>query len=375
MAYLDILNLRKAYGPMTAVHSMNLSVERGEFISFLGPSGCGKTTTLRMIAGLDRPTDGVIRLDGKDVTTIPVNRRNVGLVFQNYALFPNMTVADNIGFGLRIAGRPAKEIAERVGAMLDIIKMGKFGQRYPHQLSGGQQQRVALARALAKQPDILLLDEPLSALDAKIRIDLRAEIRSIQRSLGITTIYVTHDQEEALSLSDRIVVMRDGRVEQVGAPNDIYNHPATPFVASFVGTLNRLESVADPTDRFRIGVDGQPVYLPNPLPAGNGGKAIVIGLRPENVTVIGPRDELDPMINRLKGTVEGVAFLGSIVRIEVRLGRNTLTFDGFNDPRRDLPRIGDVVSVGFERAACLILGGVDGLTVTPPSGAVAVAQN
>src|SRR6202795_209651 len=212
----------------------------GEFFSFLGPSGCGKTTTLRMIAGFEQPTAGTITIGGTDITHRPPNRRNIGMVFQSYALFPNMSVADNIGFGLKVRKRPKDQIRKRVGELLEMINLPNKGDRYPWQLSGGQQQRVALARALAIEPQVLLLDEPLSALDAKIRVALRTEIRSIQRQLGITTVYVTHDQEEALSLSDRVVVMSEGRVEQIGAPADIYNFPATPFVASFVGTLNLL---------------------------------------------------------------------------------------------------------------------------------------
>src|SRR5574341_784506 len=218
MAFLELTSIRKAFGAVNAVDNFNLQVNRGEFVSFLGPSGCGKTTTLRMIAGFELPTAGRIAIDGKDVTYHPPQKRNTGMVFQSYALFPNMTVADNIGFGLKIARKPKDQIATRVAEMLALIKMDAFGQRYPYQLSGGQQQRVALARAIAIEPQVLLLDEPLSALDAKIRVSLRQEIRAIQQRLGITTIYVTHDQEEALSLSDRVVVMHDGKIEQVGTP-------------------------------------------------------------------------------------------------------------------------------------------------------------
>src|SRR5262245_19840434 len=242
MAFLDITDVRKNYGPQTVVQKFDLDVERGEFISFLGPSGCGKTTTLRMVAGFEVPTGGAIRVDGKDITHLRPNQRNVGMVFQSYALFPNMTVAENVAFGLKIAKKPATEVKARVEEMLRIIKLPQLGQRFPYQLSGGQQQRVALARALAIKPQVLLLDEPLSALDAKIRVSLREEIRSLQRALGITTIYVTHDQEEALSMSDRIVVMNEGKVEQIGAPFEIYNFPKTRFVASFVGTLNIMRA-------------------------------------------------------------------------------------------------------------------------------------
>src|SRR3990172_2816360 len=218
MAFLDLTNVRKAFGTADAVTDFNLEVERGEFVSFLGPSGCGKTTTLRMIAGFEQPTSGEIRINGTDVTRKSPNQRNVGMVFQSYALFPNMTVAGNIGFGMKVTRRPKDEIADRVNEMLALIRMPELGDRYPYQLSGGQQQRVALTRALAVKPQVLLLDEPLSALDAKIRVELRGEIRRIQQQLGITTIYVTHDQEEALSLSDRIVVMNAGRIEQIGGP-------------------------------------------------------------------------------------------------------------------------------------------------------------
>ena len=248
MAFLDLRHLQKFYGTTHVVRDFNLAVEKGEFISFLGPSGCGKTTTLRMVAGFETPSEGSISIDGKDVVNLKPNQRNIGMVFQAYALFPNMTVAQNVGFGMKIARRPRSEIDARVAEMLGIIKLPDLGARYPFQLSGGQQQRVALARALAARPNLLLLDEPLSALDAKIRVSLRDEIRAIQKKLGITTIYVTHDQEEALSMSDRIVVMNNGVAEQIGNPFEIYARPATRFVATFVGHLNTLEArLADPT--------------------------------------------------------------------------------------------------------------------------------
>ena len=227
MSFLTLTDISKTFKDTAAVVDFNLDVTRGEFVSFLGPSGCGKTTTLRMIAGFETPTTGSITINGEDVTYRPPNRRNVGMVFQSYALFPNMTVAGNIGFGLKVTKTPAAEIQKTVAEMLDVIHLPELGARYPYQLSGGQQQRVALARALAIHPQVLLLDEPLSALDAKIRVELRSEIRRIQQELGITTVYVTHDQEEALSLSDRIVVMNAGRVEQIGPPFEIYNYPRT----------------------------------------------------------------------------------------------------------------------------------------------------
>jgi putative spermidine/putrescine transport system ATP-binding protein len=226
MAYLELLSLNKAFGINTVVKDFDLQVERGEFISFLGPSGCGKTTTLRMIAGFETPTSGRILVNGEDITQKQANQRNVGMVFQSYGLFPNLTAAENIGFGLKIRKHPSSEIKKKASELLELIHLPDKGGSYPYQLSGGQQQRVALARALAIEPQVLLLDEPLSALDAKIRVELRSEIRSIQKKLGITAIYVTHDQEEALSLSDRVVVMNQGRIEQEGTPLKSTTFPA-----------------------------------------------------------------------------------------------------------------------------------------------------
>src|SRR3954463_10197085 len=270
MTFLTLTGVQKQFGTTYAVQDFNLSAEKGEFVSFLGPSGCGKTTTLRMIAGFEVPSAGSISIDGTDVTNRPPNRRNVGMVFQSYALFPNMNVADNIGFGLRVRKRPKDQIRKRVAELLELINLPDKGGRYPYQLSGGQQQRVALARALAIEPEVLLLDEPLSALDAKIRVALRKEIRSIQRQLGITTVYVTHDQEEAMSLSDRVVVMSEGRVEQIGPPPEIYNFPATPFVASFVGTLNLLPATVVDGATAQVQIAGQQVRGSKPITAGGG---------------------------------------------------------------------------------------------------------
>ena len=227
MSFLVLQGIQKHFGTSVAVEDFNLSAEKGEFVSFLGPSGCGKTTTLRMIAGFEQPTAGTISVDGIDITHRPPNRRNIGMVFQSYALFPNMTVADNVGFGLRVRKRPKDQIRKRVGELLELINLPDKGDRYPWQLSGGQQQRVALARALAIEPEVLLLDEPLSALDAKIRVALRKEIRSIQRQLGITTVYVTHDQEEAMSLSDRVVVMSAVSPRSGTAASKVRPDPAT----------------------------------------------------------------------------------------------------------------------------------------------------
>src|SRR5882672_5151884 len=307
MAFLEIEKLRKAYGPQTVVQNFDLAVERGEFISFLGPSGCGKTTTLRMVAGFETPSVGAIRINDQDVTRLRPNQRNVGMVFQSYALFPNMTVAGNVGFGLRVANRPAAEITTRVEEMLRLIKLPTLGGRYPYQLSGGQQQRVALARALAIKPQVLLLDEPLSALDAKIRVALREEIRGVQRALGITTIYVTHDQEEALSMSDRICVMSEGRIEQVGTPFEIYNFPKTRFVESFVGTLNVLRGRVTDAAGGRLEVDGQAIVAKRGLNGVQTGEQRSLALRPEAVSLAAAADGR----NRMQGVIEEVSFLGA----------------------------------------------------------------
>lgn len=349
MAFLELNNVQKSFGDFVAVDNFNLPVEKGEFVSFLGPSGCGKTTTLRMIAGFEKPTFGTIRIDEADVTFRPPNQRNVGMVFQSYALFPNMTVAGNIGFGLKIAKTPVAEIKKRVEEMLSLIHLPGYGDRYPYQLSGGQQQRVALARALAIRPQVLLLDEPLSALDAKIRVELRSEIRRIQQELGITTIYVTHDQEEALSLSDRIVVMSAGQMEQVGTPFEIYNFPKTQFVASFVGTLNQLPCTVVDAARGLLAYDSQHLTTASTIDMPPGSKVRVM-LRPEELHF--GREE---GANQLTGQVKTVTFLGSIVRVEVSLGDATITLDVLNERKLTLPQVGDSQTISFAPHACWVM--------------------
>jgi putative spermidine/putrescine transport system ATP-binding protein len=353
MTFLELTGVQKRFGDVAAVENFNLAAERGEFVSFLGPSGCGKTTTLRMIAGFEQPTAGSIVVDGTDITHRPPNRRNVGMVFQSYALFPNMSVADNIGFGLKVRKTPKDRIRKRVDELLSIINLADKGKRFPYQLSGGQQQRVALARALAIEPQVLLLDEPLSALDAKIRVALRKEIRSIQRQLGITTVYVTHDQEEALSLSDRVVVMSEGRIEQIGTPSEIYNFPATPFVASFVGTLNLIAAKIVEGPAGRLSVEGQEIRSAKPITEGNDGSTVTIALRPESIE-LGEGGGT----NRLRGAIEDVSFLGSIVRMRVRLpnGETSISLDTFNDPHLNPPAIDEEVTLSFPPEACLVIG-------------------
>ncbi len=351
MAFLEISNLKKSFGSQTAVHDFTMNIERGEFITFLGPSGCGKTTILRMLAGFEAPSAGVIRFDGRDVTRVATNQRNIGMVFQSYALFPNMNVADNIGFGLKVAKMPPDQIRVRVEEMLKLIGLSHLGERYPWQLSGGQQQRVALARALAGKPQVLLLDEPLSALDAKIRVSLREEIRAVQRELGITSIFVTHDQEEALSISDRIVVLNEGRVEQVGTPSEVYNFPRTRFVASFVGTLNLLSGVVIDAATGKIAVDGQQMVTTQPLGGTAVGQTRALAIRPEAMNLAPPV----PGTNSLMATVDEVNFLGAVVRIRVRVAQTLLSLDVFNDPNQTLPQRGAQVTVGFSHDNLLVL--------------------
>lgn len=352
MAFLELTNVHKSYGRTVAVKDFQLRVEQGEFVSFLGPSGCGKTTTLRMIAGFEQLSAGSIVMDGVEISRKPPNQRHIGMVFQSYALFPNMTVADNIGFGLKVAGRPAAERKARVAEMLALIKLEQLGGRYPYQLSGGQQQRVALARALAIRPQLLLLDEPLSALDAKIRVALRNEIRAIQRQLGITTIYVTHDQEEAMSLSDRIVVMNHAQIEQVGTPFEIYNFPQTAFVASFVGTLNSVPAEVVDAPAGLLRVDGQEVRAAHALNGTVADGRLTIALRPELLSLAPATNGA----NRLLGRVENITFLGAIVRVQVRLGQTAIHVDTFNNPHLTLPQPGEKVTITFSPEAVLVLG-------------------
>jgi putative spermidine/putrescine transport system ATP-binding protein len=316
MAYLELNELRRSFGPVVALNGINVALEQGEFLSLLGPSGCGKTTALRLVAGFDRPNSGTIVVDGKDITRVSPNRRDMGMVFQAYSLFPNMTAEQNVEFGLRIRKNKRAPRRKRVEELLELVGLGHAGKRYPHQLSGGMQQRVALARALAIEPRVLLLDEPLSALDAKVRVQLREEIRRIQSQLGITTLYVTHDQEEALSVSDHVAVMWSGRIEQMGTPSEMYSAPATPFVAEFIGTMNRLQSVVVDGERGEVEHAGTRLSVEAARGRTNGEKVLVL-VRPELL-------ELEPSTNgaagdnTLAGEVVTHTFLGSVTRLKVQ---------------------------------------------------------
>ena len=350
MSFLDLSGLVKSYGTNHVVKCFDLGVTKGEFVSLLGPSGCGKTTVLRMVAGFEVPSAGKITIDGQNVTDLRPNQRNIGMVFQAYALFPNLTVTQNVAFGLKIKGVGAAESADRVADMLRLIGLPHLGDRYPFQLSGGQQQRVALARALAPQPRVLLLDEPLSALDAKIRVTLREEMREIQQKLGITTIFVTHDQEEALSMSDRVVVMNGGLAEQVGTPHEIYSKPQTKFVAGFVGTMNTLDAIVLDPAAHEIAIKGVPLRLPEPVMLAKGEK-LGLALRPEALH-LGRGADGDVA---LQATVTGVQYMGSILRVQTLVGGNALALDQFNRTEAGPPDVGSTVTVSFNARDLILL--------------------
>ena len=314
MPYLQLENLHRQFGSFKALNGIDISLGEGEFLSLLGPSGCGKTTALRLVAGFDRPDQGRIVVDGKDVTRVSPNRRDMGMVFQAYSLFPNMTARQNVEFGLKIRGRDKAERRKRVDDLLELVGLTHAADRYPHQLSGGMQQRVALARALAIEPRVLQLDEPLSALDAKVRVQLREEIRRIQLELGITTLYVTHDQEEALAISDHVAVMYGGVIEQMGTPAEMYTAPATPFVAEFIGTMNRLEAIV--LDGVEGDVEHSGLRLRVDAARGRrNGERVLVLIRPESLELEAATNGAAP--NSFTGEVLTQTFLGPVTRLKV----------------------------------------------------------
>ena len=322
MTSIAIESVARTFGTVRAVDSVSLSVRDGEFFTLLGPSGCGKTTLLRMVAGFCELDEGRILFGAQRIDTLPPHRRNTGMVFQNYAVFPNLTVGDNVAYGLRARSVPRDAMAERVARALKLVQLDGYAARWPHQLSGGQLQRVAIARAVVIEPHVLLLDEPLSNLDAKLRVEMRAEIRRLQKLLGITVLYVTHDQEEALAISDRIAVMRAGRVEQIADPRAIYERPETPFVASFVGTTNLIEGTvracADGTMDVAFG--GGIIRARGDRPVGD---KVVLSLRPEAVRLMSANETLPAGWASLAGTLGEIEYLGPVTRFVVALSDGT----------------------------------------------------
>ena len=351
--YLVAENVSKSYGATQALNPLTLSRARGELVTLLGPSGCGKTTLLRIVAGFTAPSTGRVLLGGRDVTPLPPAKRRMGMVFQAYSLFPNLNAEDNVRFGLTVRGVSRAESEKKLGELFALIGLEEARSRYPHQLSGGQQQRIALARALAIEPQVLLLDEPLSALDAQVRLNLRDEIRRVQQRTGTTTLFVTHDQEEALAISDRVVVMQQGRVAQLGTPEDIYRRPATPFVAEFVGTANGLDAVALGGGMVEvagwtvpIAVEGARLYAR--------GEKLRLYLRPEELQLGELRLSESGAEGDLTGQVIDKRFLGSITRLSVQVGGSTLVADLQGNEAAAHP-VGQQVRVGLSPLAAHVL--------------------
>ena len=358
MAFLELEDITKQFGQNTAVDHINVFVEQGEFLTLLGPSGCGKTTILRMVAGFETPSAGNILLDGDDITNRSASKRPMGMVFQSYALFPHMTAEQNIAFGLSIKRTPRDVIIRRCAELLELVGLSDKGRSFPHQLSGGQQQRVALARALAVEPKVLLLDEPLSALDAKVRVSLRNEIRRIQQQLKMTAIYVTHDQEEALAISDRIAVMAKGHIEQLDLPEEIYNNPRTVFAATFVGTSNHFNGSLKSASEGLCQVDEQTIHVP-PVPNLPDGDQVLVMVRPEEVSIHNAEEGADYSANgagnQIAGVIELRTFLGPFTRFHVRINESTtLTADVPSQQARDY-YVAQHVVLSFPPGACQVL--------------------
>ncbi len=348
-AFLQIRNLTKKFGSFVALDSVSLDIREGEFVCFLGPSGCGKTTFLRAIAGLDIQTSGTVEQAGRDISALPPSERDFGIVFQSYALFPNLTVRKNIAFGLENVRTPRPKIEARVRELLELVGLPEQGDKYPAQLSGGQQQRIALARAIATSPGLLLLDEPLSALDAKVRVHLRHEVKELQRRLGVTTIMVTHDQEEALSMADRIVVMNHGVIDQTGTPMEIYRTPATAFVADFIGKMNFVPgqvASAGPGDSGGMVKIGS-VTLDCDTRGFAPDEAVTVAIRPEDITAVETQDHG----NLLETTIKGMEFLGSFFRVALEVtgfeGHDVEADFSINLVRRTNVAVGDSLRVSF----------------------------
>ncbi len=353
---VSLTNIVKRFGKVTAVHRMSMDISDGSFVTLLGPSGCGKTTTLRMIAGLLDPTEGDITIKGKRINDVPIHKRNLGLVFQNYALFPHKTVAENVAFGLKYRSVSKADAQKKVRDALDLVQLPHVGDRYPKELSGGQQQRIALARAIVIEPDVLLLDEPLSALDANLREDMRVELKRIQHQIGVTTVFVTHDQSEALAMSDKLVVMSNGVVEQVGAPEEVYNTPASEFVAKFLGTSNILDGRCTGLDASTVALDVNgigAIQVPRdraPHLSAEGSAKLV--LRAEKLIVASSNAPKDDRID-LSGTVEAVDYQGQAARYFLRIGDHRLQAINMIDEHPFSE--GETVSLRFRPRDCAAL--------------------
>ena len=356
---ITLQGVSKRFGSHTAVHELDLGIREGEFFSLLGPSGCGKTTTLRMIAGFESPDTGRILLRGEDVTDTEPNKRNVNMVFQQYALFPHMSIYDNVAFGLKMNNVPRSEHGERIALMLRIVELEGLERRRPRQLSGGQQQRVALARALVNTPTALLLDEPLGALDVKLRRQMQSELKRIQRELGTTFVYVTHDQEEALAMSDRIAVMNGGRVEQVGSPREIYDHPRTPFVADFIGSLNALELiVAELVGNLAVGRygDGERIVVAT-NPDIRAGDAVRVSVRPERVRIDPVAASTPEGGSRLGGRIDEVVYLGMFTQFRVETAAGSILCHRLADESLSGYAVGTPVVLTWPVAQTAVLAG------------------
>ncbi len=353
MSSVTLQGVSKSYGAVTALRTMDLTIAQGEFLTLLGPSGCGKTTTLRLVAGFIEPSTGRILFGGDDVTDLPAQKREIGMVFQDYALFPHMTIADNIGFGLVERGRMPAEIRAKVNELVHLIRLPGIENRFPAELSGGQQQRVAVARAVAHSPRVLLMDEPLGALDLKLRETMQTEISAIQRELKITTVYVTHDQSEAMSMSDRIAVMNDGVIEQLGSASEIYNRPASKFVAGFVGQINLVECEVVGREASWTVLSAGTAHL-RAMTAGAPKGRVSLGIRPEQLAIMAEGAESPHGTNTLPGIVRSTMFAGHMVKVEIDAGTGQPIVVE-NHPNAPSVAIGQHVRIAWDARNAVVL--------------------
>ena len=355
MSHVQLRDLSKQFGEVLAVDRVNLGIEKGEFFSLLGPSGCGKTTTLMMVAGFVAPTEGGISVAGAEISHLPPEKRGIGIVFQNYAIFPHMNAYDNIAFGLRMRKVDKVEIDRKVRASLEQVGLAGFETRYEREMSGGQKQRVALARVLVTEPEILLLDEPLSALDKNLREEMKYWIKNLQQELGITTIYVTHDQGEALTMSDRIAVMNEGRVEQIGAPSEIYEQPDSNFVTSFIGHSNIFPGqVADVMNgEMRVKAAGTMVRVPS-VRGVSAGDTVSLVVRPEHI-LLGDSSDAGDNVAATRGRVTDKTYQGSFIRYELAIGDLSLVAEAVNRPDLAVYELGAEIGVSWHQKSCSVL--------------------